>query len=82
MKRETFADVACRLFVEVEGQKQTKMPDLGLCLLLHNTRQKWNLINCVYFDIFVYFGSATQKLCHICRLFRLRFQLFEIFLAA
>ena len=27
------------------------------------------------FDIFVYFGSATQKLCHIFRLFRLRFQL-------
>ena len=34
------------------------------------------------FDIFVYFGSATQKLCHIFRLFRLRFQLFENFLAA
>ena len=31
------------------------------------------LINCVYFDIFVYFGSATQKLCHICRLFFLVF---------
>ena len=31
------------------------------------------------FDQFMYFGSATQKLCHIFRLFRLRFQLFEEF---
>ena len=30
----------------------------------------------------MYFGSATQKLYHIFRLFRLRFQLFENFLAA
>ena len=58
------------------------MPDLGSCLLPHNTRQKWNLINCVYLNVFVYFGSATQKLYHIFRLFRLRFQLFENFLAA
>ena len=29
------------------------MPDLGSCLLPHNTRQKLNLINCVYFYVFV-----------------------------
>ena len=56
------------------------MPDLGSRLLPHNTRQKLNQINCVYLDIFVYFGSATQKLSHFL-LFWLRFQLFENFLA-
>ena len=40
------------------------MPDLGSRLLPHNTRQKLNQINCVYLDIFVYFGSATKKLSH------------------
>ena len=30
----------------------------------HNTPQKWNLNSCVYFYLFMHFGSATQKLSH------------------
>ena len=54
------------------------MPDLGSCLLPHNTRQKWNLINCVYLTNLC-ISVVRHKNCHIFRLFRLRFQLFEEF---